>query len=356
MINKQPLEVIQDIMAPLVRRNVYFQESPHAIQVHWYSDLSHSKFLQSILLERIYSYFLYPPSCLCDIFNKNCLCDEKRQEIQRVQSLNTYVSYLEWAKNERDSELYKWNINGPDIYRSTYSNVNDLSEEKFLDIYRSSYKSNYEFHMKQSELLTGITKENFDFFNNLPISPQSNNWKWDLYSKAMDVKSHYYVSGGIGLHFLAQCFNFQNNKLKTSNGRLGFISLNNIVNDVLNNQSLQFFGGIKFSKRKIVHAFYQYRSILHFIIAHSFYKNFFSGAYTVDSINIFFASAYHAQQSLLEASSQRFTPLKLSPLFTVQNMAYLTPPLTNANCSQWLQKKTSLKSNAKKLPYIYFEE
>ena len=322
MINKEPSKVIQEILDPLKHADdSYIEQMGITDKGEWvYYDVQHP-FLKSLVLERLYSFFLYPPACLCDLSKRTCLCDEKRQKTYIAQSIEAYKHNLDvldqlsdYAQQRAESEIL--------LIQKTLG----CSEEQARQHRQRSLESTREDLKKICQTLTGIQseKELISFIEKL-ANTEEMGWRTKLKLKTDNKQSSYSLALGIGQRLLSQIYFLQEDELKTAAGRHGFLSLNRIITDVLDGKSLEYFSGFKHPKRKIENAWHEYRSILPLILGHFSARLGLLGTDALEVGLLTFISAHKIQELFIHSSVKTFTPHSRARLFSDKNLVCFHP-------------------------------
>ena len=325
MINKEPSKVIQELFDPLKHADDSSMDqlgiTDKEMLIHYSVQ---NPLLKGLVMERIYSFFLYPPACLCDPSKEKCLCDQKRQETYKAQSIEAYKLHL----NTRDkfSDFAQQEVQSKILF---LQHLYGLSQEQARQCHLHALNNTHELLQKQCQTLTGIQseKELIALIGKL-ANTEAMNWRTKLNLKTNDKRSSYSIAIGIGQRLLTQIFFLRQHDLKTAKGRHGFLSLNRVITDVLEGNSLECFYGLKHPKRKIENAWYQYRSILHLILGHIAAKSGFLGEDKLEIGQLTFIASYHIQKFFLDSSLKTFTPHHKSALFSDKNVACVPSPST----------------------------
>jgi len=313
-----------------------------------YYDVQHP-FLKSLVLERLYSFFLYPPACLCDQSRQQCLCDQKRQKTYKAQFLEAYKinldvrdKFLKFSHQEAESLI----LSARQLY--------GLSEETARACHLKALDNTLETLKKICERLTGIQSEK-ELISSIEklANTEEMEWRTKLNQKTNDKRSDYTIALETGRHLLSQIYFLQENELKTVGGRHGFLSLNRVITDVLDGESSEYFYGLKHPKRKIENAWQQYRSILHLILGHFSAKIGFLGQDMLEIGALTFISAYTIQQHFLDHSLKTFTPRSKSGLFTGQNIARVPPLSKFLTNFPMFRDSLTLGLNSQGIPILY---
>jgi len=316
MENAKPSQVISDIFVPLRRCN----DLQHAQSCNMTeNDLFMFEQFQQVLLKqavikRLYAYFLYPPSCLCD--KKKCLCNQQRSSIFTSLDVLSYTNALEvletsQLESEKSEQL------------ASFKAMKGVSEETAKVYMDQIYQKVSVSYKKQGRFLSGITNEQKLVEAIKAENKECQKWEEKYKELVKDKKTSYCLALGIGRHFLFQIKASRHQNLKTSKGRRGFLSFNQVVLDATGKNGdegigrvREFFEDVIPSEREIKKAFFYYRSILHFVLGlHSHIP-----LREQDPFLIFLASQT-IQNYLLEASQNTFTPKKTKNLFNTNNLA-----------------------------------
>ena len=322
MINKEPSKVIQEILDPLKHADESYIEQMGITDngEFVYYDVQHP-FLKSLVMERLYSFFLYPPACLCDLSKSKCLCDEKRQKTYIAQSIEAYKinldvrdKFLESSHQAAESSIL--------FAQQHYG----LSEEKARECHLKALNNTAETLKKICERLTGIQSEK-ELISSIETlaNTEEMGWRTKLKLKTDNKQSSYSIAMSIGQRLLSQVHSLEENELKTAGGRHGFLSLNQIITDVLDGKSLEYFSGFKHPKRKIENAWYEYRSILHLLLGHFSARAGSLETNTLELGLLTFISAYKIQELFIRSSLKTFTPHSKARLFSDKNLACFNP-------------------------------
>jgi hypothetical protein len=322
MINTEPSKVIQEILDPLKHvDNSYIEQMGITDKGELvYYDVQHP-FLKSLVLERLYSFFLYPPACLCDQLKKKCLCDQKRQKTYEEQSIEAYKINLD----VRDRFLKSSHQETESIILSAQQ-LYGLSEDKARECHLKALNNTHETLKKICERLTGIQSEK-ELISSIEklANTEEMGWRTKLKLKTDNKQSSYSIAMSIGQRLLSQIYFLQKNELKTAGGRHGFLSVNRIITDVLEGKSLEYFYGLKHPKRKIENAWYEYRSILHLLLGHFSARAGLLGTNTLEGGILTFISAYKIQELFIRSSLKTFTPHSKARLFSDKNLVCFHP-------------------------------
>lgn len=302
MENAKPSQVISDILDPLRRCCDIERIHEHGITLQEIDTFKtfYLTFLKKIVIDRLYAYFILPPSCWCK--KGHCLCSQKRQAIFITQALNHYLS---------TTEILKATCSGERV------------EKEGLSI--NNYERLAVILEKQIRILTGIRDDRALVDIAKQTSVESEQWQQTFRTLKENKKSDYSIALGIGRHFLFQVNIQHHDQLKTRKGRRGHLSLNQILLDVAGKNGDEgkhrgklFFNGVIPSRRNIEKSFSFYRSILHLIL----------GIHAPMSLQetelfLFFLPSCAIQKNFIESATSSFTGSDVRTLFTTENIALL---------------------------------
>lgn len=337
-MNKNPSEILPELLAPLNKGSDLFllEQLIPGEDGQFIRYKKQNPLLKALILNRLYAYFLYPPSCLCDESGKGCPCDARRQEIYQAQIIEIYKASLE-ALEKTPEEVEQ--------YVRYFQHALNLTEPEARQRYDLANEQTTALFQEQCRRFTGITDEKDLIALMEQTTPsQGQTWRQQFHACAMNKKSSYRLAFAIGRHLLSQIWEAQHDSLKTHKGRRGFLSLNKISLDIAGKggqtnrkNTLEFFDGLQPSKRTIEESFNQYRSILHLILGYHAVQMVFQ---TEDSGVLPLLASHAIQNHLLECSSNTFTPKSKSRLFSSDKMALLPPPSTFISNTRIMEKYT----------------
>lgn len=302
MENAKPSQVISDILEPLRRCCDIERIHEYGITLEEIDTFKtfYLTFLKKIVIDRLYAYFIYPPSCWCK--KGQCLCSQKRQAIFITQALNHYLSTTEIIK----AKLWGTGVEKEEVSIKNYEYLGIILE-------------------KQIRILTGIRDDRALVDIARQTSVESEQWQQTFRTLKENKKSDYSIALGIGRHFLFQVNIQHHDELKTNKGRRGYLSLNQILLDVTGKNGVEgeqrgklFFDNVIPSRRNIIKSFSFYRSILHLILGiHAPMSS------QETELFLFFLPSCAIQKNFIESAIYSFTGGDDKALFTSRNIAIL---------------------------------
>lgn len=320
MINTKPTEIVKDLFQALQKPDDVFIDQ--AVFTEAGSYLTYQELdpiFKTLLLGKLYCYFLYPSYCLCDYYKKKCECRKKRNDALQSCALKTYQMVL-----ESHSENQKIDLNDPDVKATLHHLTSKLklTDQQALQTLEYQYKKESDAQLHQAQLLTNI-KDQADYeLQQEALNPQAHQWFEQVISLTHDLKSYFSMAVGVGRHLGSQIDHLK----QLTSGFKVHLSLTQVVNEVLEGKSLEFFNGIKFPKTKLIHALYMYRSILHLILGHTITRTRLHGENVLDLSTTTFTLAYDLQIDFLKYSKKALTPKENKSLFTENNLALVPDP------------------------------
>lgn len=354
MINTKPAEIKADLFKAIQKpEDLYIDQAILSESGSYLTYQELDPVFKLTLLGKLYCYFLYPPYCLCEYYKKKCECRQKRKEALLSLSLKTYQMVFETIQDTKTV-----NYEDPDIKQMLHFTITTLglTHEQAIRTLEDNKQISDEDMLKQAQLLTGIKDHEEYLHLQESIHPDSQGWLEELNKVTSNPESYFTIAIGVGRSFISQIYSMETTWLMSSGGRRGHLSLNRIVQNVLSNRSLELFNGYKYSKIRITHAFYQYRSILHLILGYLASKQGFGNDSEVEISTSTFITAHEIQKKLLKYSKGTFTPRETLNLFTKSNLVLVPDSSLFSTPSKQGNNEINMILNREGFPHININE